>query len=155
MTNVGTSMVVWWLRLWAPNAGAQVHSLLGELRPTCGVVQQKKKKKKSKCQFSFLNFSSNFIMCNSDGAKMGSWLQLENECSVYSDPYNNGEREKTGGWGYFGLKFLNSRFGSNAWHTVSQLMIFSKARFNNEAPISSPCHHTKSVWETCWPNKAD
>ena len=34
-TQCGTSLVVQWLRLHAPNAGAWVPSLVGELDPTC------------------------------------------------------------------------------------------------------------------------
>ena len=30
-----TSLVVQWLRLYAPNAGAQFRSLIGALYPTC------------------------------------------------------------------------------------------------------------------------
>ena len=33
---LGTSLVVQWLRLHPPNAGAQVRSLVGELDATCG-----------------------------------------------------------------------------------------------------------------------
>ena len=32
---LGTSLVVQWLRLWAPTAGAQAQSLVRELDPTC------------------------------------------------------------------------------------------------------------------------
>ena len=36
IVNIGTSLVVQWLRFLAPNAGGtRVHSLVGELDPTC------------------------------------------------------------------------------------------------------------------------
>ena len=44
----GPSLVVKWLGLHAPNAGAQVQPLLRELRPTCFMAKPEKKTKTKK-----------------------------------------------------------------------------------------------------------
>ena len=66
----------------------------------------------------------------------------------------HGGRKKTDAWEYFPLKILNSRFSSNVWHTVSQLLLFSKMKFNNKA-LSLHQIIEQSGWEIHWPNEAN